>query len=294
VAASVAGRQVTAGFSLIVSVYNRSALLARCLASVASQSVLPSEIIVCDDGSDEDLLPCLEAAAARLPGRLVQVRQGHQGFRLARSRNNGIKVATEDRLLFIDQDIVGTRRFLETAVTAIEARRFVVGYPVRLTAEQTLRVTEAQVRSGDYRAVYTRRETAPVRRQYYKDRFYGWLHRLSLGTRPRPKVCGAVHGMWKADLVRIDGYDENFVGWGNEDDDLGRRLHRAGVHGGNPFRTEFPLHLHHPPHRAGLERPNQDYARRRLIDIAHGAYRAPNGLSNPRDRDAVTSVIVRG
>ena len=33
----------------------------------------------------------------------------------------------------------------------------------------------------------------------------------------------------RADYERVNGYDENFVGWGCEDDDLRLRLRHAGV-----------------------------------------------------------------
>lgn len=34
---------------------------------------------------------------------------------------------------------------------------------------------------------------------------------------------------WRSDLDRVDGFDNSFVGWGWEDNDLVLRLMRAGV-----------------------------------------------------------------
>ena len=36
-------------------------------------------------------------------------------------------------------------------------------------------------------------------------------------------------GFWLADAVRVNGFDERFVGWGREDSDFVARLVNAGV-----------------------------------------------------------------
>ena len=48
-------------------------------------------------------------------------------------------------------------------------------------------------------------------------------------------------------MDRINGFDEKFVGWGQEDDDLRRRLYRAGFNGKNLGMNAFAVHLYHPP-----------------------------------------------
>jgi predicted glycosyltransferase involved in capsule biosynthesis len=34
---------------------------------------------------------------------------------------------------------------------------------------------------------------------------------------------------WRDDLIRVNGYDENFVGWGGEDSDIAVRLINNGT-----------------------------------------------------------------
>jgi len=45
--------------SVILIVYNRADLLRKSLLSLNAQSYLPEEVIVTDDGSDEDILNVL-------------------------------------------------------------------------------------------------------------------------------------------------------------------------------------------------------------------------------------------
>jgi hypothetical protein len=50
-----------------------------------------------------------------------------------------------------------------------------------------------------------------------------------IGDPRRPKLLGGNLGIARADYERVNGYDENFQGWGCEDDDLRLRLRAGGV-----------------------------------------------------------------
>jgi hypothetical protein len=52
--------------------------------------------------------------------------------------------------------------------------------------------------------------------------------------------------IWRADFDRVNGFDENFCGWGGEDDDLGWRLRRAGMRLHSLMRWTYSYHLWHP------------------------------------------------
>src|SRR5262249_23663687 len=49
------------------------------------------------------------------------------------------------------------------------------------------------------------------------------------------------------DFERVNGFDENFRGWGCEDDDFGRRLRAAGVRPVSILNHTCLYHLWHPP-----------------------------------------------
>jgi 23S rRNA A2030 N6-methylase RlmJ len=50
----------------------------------------------------------------------------------------------------------------------------------------------------------------------------------------------------RADLDRVDGFDNTFVGWGYEDSDLAIRLMRAGVRRKDGRFATGVFHLWHP------------------------------------------------
>jgi glycosyltransferase involved in cell wall biosynthesis len=84
--------------SVILPVYNRSVSLSRAIDSVLSQVPAPDELIVVDDGSEEDLSPILSKYA----GRIVTHRQANGGA--APARNAGARLAKGRWLAFVDSD----------------------------------------------------------------------------------------------------------------------------------------------------------------------------------------------
>ena len=72
----------------------------------------------------------------------------------------------------------------------------------------------------------------------------------------------------RADLLRVNGYDETYRGWGNEDGDLRERLKRVGVWPKSIWTRAVVFHLDHPvdPSRKDRAR-NLAYSRRQEIPV---------------------------
>jgi hypothetical protein len=60
-------------------------------------------------------------------------------------------------------------------------------------------------------------------------------------------VRGCNLAIWRADLVRVNGYNEAFIGWGREDSELAVRLMNSGVHRLDVRGWALCYHLWHPP-----------------------------------------------
>jgi glycosyltransferase involved in cell wall biosynthesis len=86
-----------ADVAVIIPTYNHARFLKAAITSVLSQTVLPREIIVIDDGSTDDPGKVTsEFPAVRL------VRQDNRG--LAAARNTGLRESVAGHLLFLDAD----------------------------------------------------------------------------------------------------------------------------------------------------------------------------------------------
>jgi GT2 family glycosyltransferase len=266
--------------SAVVPSYNRPDFLRRVLLAFAVQTRQVDELVITDDGSQVDIPTGIADVLPGLSFKVIFVSQPDEGFRAAKCRNNGIREASGDFLIFADQDILFAPSYVETCVARARPRQFLVGYPVRLTEADTGRITDDMIRAGDVLDLVPDSGRRKVLSQYRKERWYLVLHALHL--RPfGPKLRSGVFAAWREDLLEINGFDEEFRGWGNEDDDLGRRLHRAGIRGRNAFREPLSVHMYHTPHHQAGKRSNEAYHARRVSEIRRGAVRAQHGVADP-------------
>lgn len=84
--------------SVIIPTYNRSGLVQEAIVSVLRQREAPGEIIVVDDGSEDDTASAVE----RFSPKVKLVRCSHGGVSAA--RNAGIRVSSGRWLAFLDSD----------------------------------------------------------------------------------------------------------------------------------------------------------------------------------------------
>ncbi|WP_196802484.1 glycosyltransferase [Butyrivibrio sp. XPD2006] len=87
--------------SVIVPVYKVEDYLNRCLDSIMLQTYKNLEIILVDDGSDDNCPAMCDELAIKDP-RIKVIHQENKG--LAGARNAGIKAATGDFIAFVDSD----------------------------------------------------------------------------------------------------------------------------------------------------------------------------------------------
>lgn len=253
--------------SVIVSTYEEPEHLGMVLLALARQSLAPTEVLVADDGSSESTAAALRDLARFLPFRLTHVRQPHDRFRLARSRNNAVHAARFDRIVFLDQDTLPHRDWLARQLAPLGPGVVCTGYVLRLSEENSRRLSRDAVRAGDFEKWHESGEFAHLDKLQRKFEFYVRMRRLGLGIKGRPAIAFGNAAAWRPDLVAVNGFDEEYVGWGQEDDDLGLRLFMAGVRPVALVNSALVSHIHHPPRRSddweagsNIER----YRRRRL------------------------------
>lgn len=268
--------------SLIIPVYNRLHLLEKCLLSVSKQVFPPHEIILSDDGSTEDVVAFFRQKREQYPFPMKLVRQKHEGFRLARIRNNAVSVATGDMLVFLDQDIIIPPKYLSDIAAGMKPGLFVSSFPVRLSDTQSEALNEQLILGCDYSKVLLPKQYAKIHRQYREDLASYLLYRyLKIGNHGA-KLRGGVSTISREDYDRVNGYDENFQWWGGEDDDMGRRLLAIGTVGRNVSYHNFPLHLYHEPFHQNNRKHNAGYINKRKQEIDKANFRCAVGLDAPR------------
>jgi glycosyltransferase involved in cell wall biosynthesis len=232
----------TPEIALLVSTYQRPYHLRRVLLSIALQQAAGDmEVVITDDGSRDDT-PSVVADFARsvqFPVRFTT--HAHEAFQLARCRNEGVAASTAQYLLFLDGDCLIPPDHV--AIHLRERRRGWVhaGYCVRFNQQLTEQITEEVVARGDFLRWVPPDELRNLRSLDRKARLYNLLRHPT-----KPKLFGGNIGIWRSDYLRVNGYNEDFVGWGCEDDDLRLRLRQAGVRIRSILRWTRTYHLWHP------------------------------------------------
>ena len=97
--------------SVVIPTYNRAQFLERALLSVLQQSVLPGEIIVVDDGSQDRTAEVVEQIRSIHSLKIIYFRQQNRGPGAA--RNTGVSLAHHEIIAFLDSDDHWMRRKVE-------------------------------------------------------------------------------------------------------------------------------------------------------------------------------------
>lgn len=228
---------------LLMSTYQRPLHLRRALLSIALQRFDHRlfELVVTDDGSTDET-PALVREFARTADFPVRfVTHPHDGFRLAQCRNEGAAASRAPYLLFLDGDCILPPDHVQVHMERRRPGLVMAGDCCRLEEEPSERVTDDVVRSGAFQNWGSPREERRLKKLDRASRFYRLLRHPT-----KPKLIGNNVGIWRVDYERVNGYDENFHGWGCEDDDLRYRLRRAGVQIESILRWTRTYHLWHP------------------------------------------------
>jgi len=269
--------------SIIITVYNRLHMLSQCLLALQQQTLMAHEIIISDDGSEEDIVAYFKQIKPGYPLNLKLVKQQHEGFRASRIRNNAVSVATGDLLVFLDQDIIVPPCYLKVIADNKRADNFLSSYPVRLNEAQSKALSDEMIAKYTWSSLITTTQGREIRRKYRKELFENLLIRYTgLGSHGA-KLRGGVSAISYADYVAVNGYDESFNFWGGEDDDLGRRLLAYKKVGKNIAYHHYPLHLYHTPFHQNNPKHNDSYITKRKKEIGKSNFRCEMGLDAPRD-----------
>jgi glycosyltransferase involved in cell wall biosynthesis len=111
----IAGASKLPGISVALATYNGSNFLRDQLESIAKQTVLPAELVVSDDGSDDGSLDVIRDFAASAPFA-VRILPEHDRLRFADNFLNAALHCQHEIVAFSDQDDVWLPRKLETGL----------------------------------------------------------------------------------------------------------------------------------------------------------------------------------
>lgn len=258
----------TPRIALIVNTADQPEYLSRVLHGIETLSVLPGEVLLADDGSGEPTRKVFKEWSAAKSCATAHVWQKKEGFRRARILNQAIARARSDYLVFLDGDTIPHPQFIKDHLRLARPGAFIQGHRA-LVKQQAASWFGLQDFTGDRR------------RALWQGQLAGWKHvfRWPLAlVRTRQDLRG-VRGcnlaIWRDDLVRVNGYNEVFVGWGREDSELAVRLMNCGIQRCDVRGWALCYHLWHPPASRATLATNDELL---ATAIEQHASRCANGL----------------
>lgn len=262
--------------AVVVTTYNRHEALEAVLEGYCGQSDHAFDLIVADDGSREETAEIVRQFTRRAPFSIQHVWQEDQGFRAAEIRNRAVSSTGAEYIVFTDGDCVPSRHFVWAHKHLAEPGYFLGANRVLLSTELTDRVVRERVpihtwTEVDWAHCWLRRDVNRLLPliQLPDGPFRKWSPNRWRGI----KTCNL--SVWRRDLVRVNGLDASYQGWGLEDSDLVIRLLHAGVKHKNARFAATVFHLWHPEH----DRRQLPINEKRLKDLLRSnAVRAKVGL----------------
>ncbi|MBL0742126.1 glycosyltransferase family 2 protein [Chryseolinea lacunae] len=254
--------------SLVITTYNRKDALELVLLSIQNQSVLPTEVIVADDGSRHDTRDLVEAYAKTFPVPLHHCWHEDDGFRLSAIRNRAIARARCAYIVMIDGDIILHKHFIRSHKKHARKGVFLQGSRVLLQEA----VTQKALHDKNIAFSFFTPGVKNRMNALYLPALSGLVSYLN---KDLFAIRGANLSFWRDDIVRVNGFNEDFVGWGREDNEFMVRMQNNNIQCWKMKLEGFGFHLYHPENSRTMLPQNQA-----ILDnaIATHAVRCPNGI----------------
>lgn len=284
--------------TLIVTVYNRLEYIRNMLLCLIQQTKQIDELILADDGSKDDVKLVIEDLIEKCNFKIKIVYQEDIGFRLARSRNNGAREAIGEFLIFLDQDVIFSNDFIEKIYHARKKKKIICTKAIFSLEAQKNKVQKNIIESNNicyteiYKNTIEEYQKKSLEKIIIKDILYKYLYKLKLRSRGI-KILGLIFALYKEDYININGFDEKFKGWGEEDDDFGNRFFKYGGEVEVVRFKEYPIHMFHKSAPSKLESLNLEYYKKRKKEISKKNYKCEYGYYNTLDKDEVKIKIIK-
>jgi len=211
--------------SVIVTTYNRPDALKRVIQGLLFQTRVPDEVVIADDGSSEETQNLVKGFINSSDQcRIAHVWQEDKGFRAAQIRNLAIKKTTGEYIISLDGDCIPEAHFIEDHLKLAKKGFFFQGK--RLLVGKNL--------SKSFAFEDTKLKTKLLW-QSLKNELSNIHHTFrvpffpALTTTKLSGIKSCNMGFFRKDLYSVNGFNQDFIGWGREDSELAARLYNLGL-----------------------------------------------------------------
>lgn len=262
--------------TLIITTYNWPESLLLVIESIKRQSILPDEVIIADDGSTKETKNLIKNVKKDTNLKIVHSWQEDIGFRAARSRNNAILKSSGDYIILIDGDTILHKNFVQDHITNAEYGFFIQGSRVLLSEKKTIKALAKKTVNFTFFSLGFKN-----RKNFIRSKLLSLLFSNQKNHLNGIKSCNM--SFYRKDCLNINGFNNEFEGWGREDSEFVVRLINNGVKRKNVRFNAIQFHLWH------IENSRKSLKRNDLMlndAINNGTHWCENGINSIKKNES--------
>ena len=224
--------------ALLIATYNWPDALNVVLKSALSQSQLPNEILIADDGSKEETKLLIEKFQKESPIPIKHIWQEDLGFRKSKILNKAIAQSQSDYIIQVDGDCIMHPKFVADHLHAAKKGIYIYGSRVNILPNAVAQVLKDQLTHFNIFSKEIKNKTRTIHLSFLSDRY-----KPHDGISNKFRGCNVSY--WRKDFIDVNGYNEDFEGWGREDSDLVIRMGNNGIKAKRLRYAGIVYHLYH-------------------------------------------------
>jgi glycosyltransferase involved in cell wall biosynthesis len=203
-----------------------------------NQSVLPNEVLIADDGSTKETEELIKTYQQKFPVPLIHVWHEDMKNRKPTIMNKAIAKAKYEYIIEIDGDIIMNKHFVKDHLNFAEKGTYLFGSRVNIQKNILESIFSKKTVHFNFFSKGIKKRTRTIRIPF--------LMNFSKKTDIRsPKLRGCNMSFWKEDFIKVNGFNENLVGWGIDDSEMIQRLHNIGILGKRLKFAGLAYHIYH-------------------------------------------------
>lgn len=224
--------------ALLISTYNWPEALELVLKSALAQSVFPTEILIADDGSKAETKLLIEKFQKISPITIHHIWQEDIGFRKSKILNKAIAQTKAEYIIQIDGDCIMHKNFIEDHLKSIQKGVYLYGSRVNILPNFVVSVLKNKQIEFNIFSKEIKNKSRSIHFPFLSN-----LYQSHNGISKKFRGCNVSY--WRDDFIAINGYNEDFEGWGREDSDLVIRLGNNGIKAKRLRYAGIVFHIYH-------------------------------------------------
>ncbi|MNK92018.1 Galactosyltransferase [compost metagenome] len=171
--------------------------------------------------------------------------------------NKAIAAAKYEYIVEIDGDIIMNKHFVEDHLTFAQNGHYLFGSRVNI---QEKLLPELFSKKNIYFSPFSKgikKRGRTIRIPFLMN------FAKSVNNRSR-KLRGCNMSFWREDFIKINGFNEDFMGWGKEDSEMIQRLHNIGIKGKRLKYSGIAYHIYHTEQSKSRLQINEEIERQTI------------------------------